>query len=96
MGALVMMSTAAAANINCHRDTAPAERIICANDDLLRMDERMSTLYFRLNNDVRRPVARRLLDNQRDWLYERNQCRSARCLRDMYRERIEALESALD
>src|SRR3954447_22369771 len=94
--ALIAFSLPAAAQINCHTDRRTAEQIICAHDDLMQKDERMSVLYFRLNNDVPRRVAQRLLDNQRDWLAERNACRTPGCLRLLYDQRIAQFRAVLN
>ena len=40
--------------------------------------------------------ARRIRDNQRDWLASRDRCRTIDCLRDSYNERISTLRSVLN
>jgi len=96
--ALLVLTNAASAQINCRTDRNPAERIICAHDDIIDLDFRMANLYF--------AIKRRLDDagisswsyrnDQRDWLADRNTCRSAGCLRTMYRDRIQALKDFRD
>jgi uncharacterized protein len=83
---------------NCGRQAgcALAEQVICANEDLGALDQKMAQLYFRIANDSTGRYYRRLKLDQRLWLTERNGCgANVRCLRSTYRARIEEFQQAL-
>ena len=86
-----------AASFDCHRDTGPVERTICNNDELSAMDDEMAYLYFKISNNLGRHGARQLLDEQRNWLDQRNECgMNAECIRILYKGRLKAFHDVLD
>lgn len=86
----------ASANIDCVRDRAPVEQLICSDGELIVLDGKMSQRYFALRNFSGRRDADNLLQNQRSWLRERNQCRNTGCLKLYYNSRITLLQSVID
>jgi uncharacterized protein len=88
---------ALAASFDCHQDTGLVERTICNDQDLSAMDDEMAYLYFKMNNNLSRLGARELLDQQRDWLDQRNECgTNSNCIGILYRGRIRAFHDVLD
>jgi uncharacterized protein len=86
----------ASANIDCQRDRQPVERLICSDAGLLMQDNQMSSLYYQLRNFSNRRGAQRVLNDQRDWLAERGECESVRCLTRKYNDRIHELQDVLN
>ena len=92
-----MAAPVSAAGIDCRTDTRPAELIVCSSPELLESDGQMAALYDRIQTLVNSNAqARRIRDNQRDWLASRDRCRTIDCLRDIYNERISTLRSVLN
>jgi uncharacterized protein len=84
-------------SFDCRTNHGPAEQAICDNDDLCRMDVRMSELYFTIqNNEWSRRKYNGLKRDQRAWLADRNDCGSrVRCLKGQYSSRISEFEEIL-
>jgi hypothetical protein len=76
----------------CVGNLNAAERQICAAPPLARLDRRMADAYQSLRERIGGRETFRLKRDQEDWLSERNACGDRfRCLEDIYRERIAAL-----
>jgi uncharacterized protein len=90
--AILDISPSAAQSFNCRSAEKPDEVLICQRPELAALDERMSSLFFRLRNSLGGSARARLIADQRDWLASRTACgRDYDCIRDTYRERIRAL-----
>jgi len=88
----LMPFAAQAASFNCNRADRPDEILICQNGQLSALDERLSSLYFRLRNSLGGSERRRLESDQARWLRQRFDCgRDFACIRDLYRDRITEL-----
>jgi uncharacterized protein len=93
----VLPQRAFAASFDCHHDTGQVERTICNNDELSAMDDEMAYLYFKISNNLGRHGARELLDQQRHWLDQWNECgTNAECVRILYKGRLKAFHDVLD
>jgi hypothetical protein len=78
------------ASFDCQKASTAVESIICEQDELSELDERMGWTYA----EARRKSSnrKRLAVEQNKWLVERNACgRGVVCLRTMYELRIAAL-----
>lgn len=86
--------SALAASFDCKKATTTAEKMICSNTSLSRLDEELAKVYLQTLASV--PDHEILKREQRDWVKKkRNQCTSVDCLSSNYRIRITALTKAL-
>lgn len=89
--------TAFGASFDCAKASLAAEKWVCENPDISRLDDRLARAYqSRLAEARVRSNARR---DQARWLAEvRNECQTAACVRAAYMERLAEVESgaALD
>jgi len=80
-------------SFDCRKAGTPDEHILCADAGLADQDREMSALYAGLKYSL--PVGgnrTRLIQDQRDWLAQRRQCTSARCVGDKMSTRIGELK----
>ena len=76
---------AAAPSFDCTKAVRDAERTICENPSLARIDAQSSTLYRRLMDAVHVELRKNLQRNQLDFLRQRNDCRAnVPCLESSY------------
>jgi uncharacterized protein len=88
----LMSWTAQAQSFNCRRAEQPDEVLICQSARLSALDERMSSLYFRLRNRLRGRARRVLEAEQQEWLQSRIACgRDYGCIESHYLTRIAQL-----
>ncbi len=88
-----------AASIDCARAASPAEKAICADRPLVRLDAEVNREFSRLLEDVSdaagtiaSPAVAALRDSQRAWLRQRDACGAdAGCLAREYRRRLAVL-----
>lgn len=99
----------AAASFDCSKASSSVERLICANQDLSELDERLATEYQKRLEwaaDLDKRAAKKLEQDgrwsqesqtrirQRDWLkLERNSCVSVDCLKATYLARLSDFDS---
>jgi uncharacterized protein len=84
--------TAQAQSFNCRAAFQPDEVLICQSPRLAALDERMSSLYFRLRNRLYGGARRALESEQAAWLRSRIGCgRDYGCIERHYRRRIAQL-----
>lgn len=82
---------AAGASFDCGKARGAVERMICADDELSGLDERMAAAFRAAGGPASGAALRQ---EQRAWLAARDRCGDAACLRRAYRDRIAALEAA--
>jgi uncharacterized protein len=83
---------ARAQSFNCRLARTPDEVLICQDATLMRLDERMSSVYFALRNRLAGARRARLEAGQAAWLRQRMDCgRQVSCIEQLYRERIREL-----
>lgn len=88
---LALTGNASAAAIACTNARSPAERTICADEQLQRLDGSLAEIHAHLQRALPDQVAS-LRRVQKDWLLRRDQCAGDRdCLEFSYNERIGAL-----
>jgi uncharacterized protein len=81
-------SGASAQSFDCSKARLAAEIAVCDSQQLSRLDEEMSALYFGLPFVVREEIK----GSQRRWLRRRNACGyDPLCIEDAYLRRIEVL-----
>jgi len=91
---ILVPHTVQAQSFNCARASGADEVLICQSPVLSRLDERMSSLYFRLRNRLSGGERRSLEAEQAQWLRSRMGCgRDFRCVESGYRRRIEELQN---
>lgn len=64
---------AAGPSFDCARATTEVERVICADPALGLLDRRMAARFSVLRQELDGPTRRALLDDQRDYLWARNE-----------------------
>ncbi len=90
-----------AASIQCKRSSTEAEKLICSDPDLLRLDQDLNSAYnSALANAVER-YKERVRESQKDWNSWRNELVEARIVENrdpgldqLFRERISELQRA--
>jgi uncharacterized protein YecT (DUF1311 family) len=70
---------------NCTSAGSQTQRIVCENPGLSAMDAEIASLYRRARANAVDTSA--LADEQSAWLYRRNRCQDAGCMRQSYAER---------
>lgn len=81
---------------SCRAPANCTESIICDSPQIQRLDEDMSSLYFRVRDTMPGFMARSLLDDQRQWLKSRDFCGcDANCIVRSYHIRIRELTKML-
>jgi uncharacterized protein len=89
---LTLSAGAQAQSFNCNTADRPDEVLICQNPRLSALDERLSSLYFRLRNTLAGGERARLEADQAAWLRDRYSCgRDYGCIRGLYESRIAQL-----
>jgi len=92
LGVFALPQSAQAQSFNCRFARAADEIMICRDERLSRLDERMSSLFFRVREDLGRRGARDLEEDQERFLRRRARCGpNPDCIEDVYRRRIDEL-----
>jgi uncharacterized protein len=92
VGMVLPLSVAQAQSFNCRAAYQPDEVLICQSARLSALDQRMSSLYFRLRNQLFGSDRRALEAEQARWLRSRHGCgRDFRCIERHYERRIAQL-----
>ena len=92
---LILLSAASveAASFNCSLAQAAIEKTICSNPEISKADETLSTLYGNIKKQTR--YVDYLIKDQRDWLKERNSCKTESCILEKYKARFTKLNGWL-
>jgi uncharacterized protein len=85
--ALSALGTAGAVSFDCRKAQTRIERVICASNELSKLDDELTAAYRASGGNASSELAA----SQSRWLAERDQCVDAGCLAAMYRHRISAL-----
>jgi uncharacterized protein YecT (DUF1311 family) len=81
--------------VNCHRPAASIEKLICSDEELLKLDARLGALYHQALDHAESP--RQIRYAQQSWVYnKRNQCGDRACLMDAYTKRNAELSTGSD
>jgi uncharacterized protein len=80
-----------AASFDCGKAESEAEKMICGNDELSRLDKSLNKAYLQVLE--RTDIKKQIIKGQRQWLKNfRNACRDAECIKRTYKTRIKELE----
>lgn len=85
LAAATSIAAAVTPSFDCTKAVRDAERTICENASLARIDAQSSSLYRRLMDTVHVELRKNLQRNQLDFLRQRNDCRAnVPCLESSY------------
>ena len=91
---LIMAGNIDAASFDCGKAATEVEKIICGDQGLSQLDERLSKTYQEVLRSVHGTAD--LKREQTNWLREvRNLCTDGPCLEKAYRDRLAVLEKLL-
>lgn len=82
------------ASFDCKKASTHTERMICSSASISKLDADLAQRYTSLLKLA--PEDKKLAQTeQREWLKERNQCNTEKCLIDSYRSRISELDTII-
>jgi uncharacterized protein len=83
-------SFAQTASFDCTKALSFAEKTVCSNPVLGKLDTALAVNYQRmLASNIGNGASKDLRLTQKRWLTERNQCKTAQCLENAYRKRVD-------
>ena len=89
---LLAAGSAHAASFDCKKARTSVEKQICASPTLSRLDDALEQNFGgSMATDIGDEERLHLQRTQRAWLKERNRCKTAQCIEQSYRKRIDAL-----
>ena len=92
MALMLLPLAASAASFDCTRAASPAEKAICGDEGLSRLDSDLNSAFINAMSAAANPGS--LRSSQRDWLKRRNACGAdTACLERVYQERLQRLQS---
>jgi uncharacterized protein len=81
-----------AVSFDCAKAATFAEKAVCANSLLGKLDDTLSGNYKRMQAaNIGDGARKHLRTTQQQWLTERNKCTTESCLVDAYRRRIDQI-----
>lgn len=87
-----LAAPAHAASFDCRKASTWVEKAVCDDAELGALDEALANNYNgMLASNLGDGGRQHLRQEQRDWLKQRNACRSSDCLRQVYRERVDSV-----
>ena len=92
VAALSFPQPASAQSFQCRHAQSADEFTICRHERLMRLDERATSLFLRLREDLGRRGVRELEEDQNRFQRRRARCGpNPECIEDAYRRRIDEL-----
>lgn len=88
---LLFSNTISAASFDCTKTTSQVEKLICSDRELSELDSNLGGLYRSKSSS--RPSAEA---DQKQWLRQRDFCKTADCVRAAYLKRINDLKLTKD
>lgn len=88
-----MTTHGTAASFDCSQAKSAVDQTICHHPELSDLDEQLAEAYK--NALVRSSDANQLKNQQRDWIKQRNACKSAACLKQAYEFRLNFLKNGV-
>lgn len=84
-------------SFDCNKASNGAERLICSDRDLTRLDIELSNAYRKVRDvNLNQQQANELKDQQLQWIkHDRNKCLDKQCMENTYKKRISQLEVRL-
>jgi uncharacterized protein len=86
---MFIVTGSSAASFDCRKASTLVEQEICNNPYLSKLDDVLSQNYKSMMESDFGNTKQFLRSQQRQWLAERNQCRTTQCLINLYRLRID-------
>jgi len=86
MALCLFASPSSAASFDCTKVGTKVEKIICADPELSKLDEDLSSAYGKAIKESPEPSS--LKNQQRDWVKERDKCTNSDCVKTKYQDRI--------
>ncbi len=86
LGWSALLATTQAASFDCEKASNHVEKLICTDDELSQLDERMAGVYETALLDEN--IARTAKQTQKQWLKKRNSCSDAACVKSAYEKRM--------
>lgn len=90
--ALALFSIHARADFDCTKAVTQVEKLICADDELVKLDRELTAAY-RSASDVP-GMSGKVNREQRQWLRSRDSCADPACIKSAYDRRLAALRTA--
>lgn len=88
---VALPALAVAASFECEKAATKVEKLICSNDELSKLDEKLSDAYKK--SLQRTDIKQKAVVSQRQWLKNvRNPCTVVECVKDAYETRIQEIE----
>lgn len=80
------------ASFDCNLAKQDAEKLVCSNIELSKLDDELSKLYSDVK--VKAQDKNQLMSSQLDWLkYDRNNCNNLACVFNAYESRMDILNA---
>src|ERR1035437_8429080 len=89
LGAVFISSSAFAVSFDCAKASTFAEKTICSDPLLGKLDDALSRNYNAMLGDDFGGSVKDLRNEQREWIANRNKCTTRECLVATYRERVD-------
>lgn len=80
-------------SFDCAKASTNAEKLVCSDDELARLDNELANAYKNARNSLDAAGKKVLLNEQRKWIDEYNQCADKFCVQQKMQERIQALQN---
>lgn len=81
-------------SFSCSAASTPTEFSLCRQPELWSKDRAINSIYMWVRTNVEKSARKRLLEVQRSWLKDRNNCGGdARCLNAVYDQRLNELRA---
>ena len=93
LGWLVVIMSVQAASFECGRASTKIEKLICSDDELSKLDEKLNTAYKTAIQDPKE--AESIRQAQKQWMKERNGCADTACIKHIYENRLVSLHSMI-
>ena len=81
------------ASFDCAKASTRVEKLICSDSELASLDIELANVYANTRNSLDAGGKKALLNEQRKWIDEYNQCVDKSCVQQQMQERIRALQN---
>ena len=81
------------ASFDCAKASTRVEKLICSDSELASLDIELANVYANTRNSLDTGGKKALLNEQRKWIDEYNQCADKFCVQQQMQERIRALQN---
>lgn len=81
-------------SFDCAKANTNAEKLVCSDDELARLDNELANAYKNARNSLDNASKKQLTNEQKSWLKTYNQCTDKECVKYHLQMRIQALQSS--